>query len=225
MDLIKKVLEEGRKLANHVLKVFEQTYNIIRSLYDPNLPEESPTVTFAKQKLDESIAPWIALDAIYGSLHNLEKQYGDEIARSVENLESSLNSLANLSTQSERLLAVSSNNFPEMMNYAKKASEIKMDFGRRALNVMKVMIIKDALQSSLSITRDALKIFYEELKRKEELIENLLPIKDYGWEKNVTLTDRIASTMEVISNPSKYELDKVMENLHKSLRARAWMNV
>jgi hypothetical protein len=216
LDLIKKVLEDGRSLTNNVIKMFERIYTIIRSLFDPNLPQESPTVSFAKQKLDETNTPWIALDALFASFNNMEKQYGDEIVKSVEQLENSLNLIVNLSEQNQRLTILASGS-SELMDYAKKAQEIQGKLRKKAPNVMKSMIIEEAFESSLNLAVHVLGVFYKELKRKEELIEELLPTKDYGWEKNTTLTERIASALEVITNPSNYTLNVVMENLHKSL--------
>jgi hypothetical protein len=217
IDSIKEVLEGGRFLANEVSQVVEQIYDSIRSLYDPNLPEESQTITFVKQKLDEKTAPWIAIDALFTSLNNWEKQYSAEISKSVENLQSSLTSIVNLSTQSESLLPVLGDNLSKMMDHAKRAEGIKIGIGKKTLNVMNVMIIRDVLQSLLSIARDVLSILYEELKSKEESIESLLPTKDYLWEKNVTLRTRMTSAMEIIFNSSKYGLKQVMENLPKAL--------
>jgi len=215
INIIKKVLNGGRNVANQVLNTFEQIYNIIRSLYDPSLPEESPTVAFLKQRLDEPIAPWIVLETLFNSIINLEKQYGEKVVQSMRYLKDFLNYIADLSVQSERLRLIFGSVFPEIMNYAKRASDIKKDFERRALNVINIIVMRDMLQSSLSIAR-ILKILYEEMKHKEEMIESLLPTKDYEWEKNVTLAERVRSIIEVISDPSKYGLDEIMENLHKS---------
>jgi len=217
IDLIKKVLEGGRFLATEVIQVVGQIYDIIRSLCDPKLPRESPTIAFAKQKLDEKTAPWIALDALFASLNNWERQYGAEISKSVEYLQKSLTSIVNLSTQSERLLPVLGYNFSKLMDHTKRAEGIKIGIEKNALNVMNVLIIRNALQSSLSIARDVLSILYEELTSKEESIESLLLTRDYLWGKNVALRERMASEMEIIVNSSKYELTQVMENLPKSL--------
>jgi len=217
VDVIKEVLEGGRFLATGVIQVVEQIYDIIRSLYDPKLPEESLTITFAKQKLDEKTALWIALDALFTSLNSWEKQYSAEISKSVEYLQKSLTSIVNLSTQSERLLPVLGDNFSKLMNHTKRAEAIKIGIEKNTLKVMNVLIIRDALQSSLRIARDVLSILYEELTSKEESIESLLLTRDYLWEKNVALRERMASEMEIIFNPSKYKLTQVMENLPKSL--------
>jgi hypothetical protein len=214
---IKEVLEGGRLLANDVIPVAEQIYDIIRSLCDPNLPEENQSIAFAKQKLGEKTAPWIAADALLISLINWKKQYGAEISKSVESLQNSLTPIANLGTQSERLLPILGGNYSKLVDHAKTAEGIKIGIEKKPVNIMSVIVIRDALQSLLSIARDVLSILYEELKTKEELIESLLPTKDYLWEKNVTLRTRMASAMEIIFDSSKYELKQVMENLSKSL--------
>ena len=217
IDRIKEVIEGGRLLANDVIPVVEQIYAIIRSLYDPSLPEESQTLTFAKQKLNENIAPWIAIDALFTSLNTWKKQYGAQISKSVENLQNSLTPIANLGTQSEQLLPVLGDNLSKMMDLAKRAEDIKVGIEKKPLNIMNVTIIKDVFQSSLSISKDVLSILYEELKTKEESIESLLPTKDYLWDKNVTLRQRMTSAMDIMFDSSKYKLNQVMENLPKSL--------
>jgi hypothetical protein len=216
INRIKEVLEGGRFLVTEVIQVVEQTYAIIRSLYDPKLPEESLTITFVKKKLDEKTTPWIAIEALFTALNNWEKQYSAEISKSVEYLQKSLTSIVNLSNQSERLLVLG-DNLSKLMDYAKMAEEIKIGIEKKPLNVMNVMIIGDVLQSSLSIARDVLSILYEELKSNEESIESLLFTKDYLWEKNVTLREQMTSEMNVIFNSSKYELNQVLEHLPKSL--------
>jgi hypothetical protein len=217
IDLIKEVLDSGHSLANEVVQAVEQIYDIIRSLYDPSLPEESRAIAFAKEKLEEKKAPWIAIDALFASLNNWRKQYGDEISKSLDYLQSSLTSIANLSTQGEILLPVLGDNASKMMEHAKRADAIKTSIEKKTANVMNVTIIGEVLQSSLSIARDVLSILYEELKNEEESIESLLLTKDYLWEKNVTLKERMTSSMEIIFNSPKDELNQVMENLPKSV--------
>ncbi len=216
INRIKEVLEGGRSLVTEVIQVAEQIYAIIRSLYDPKLPEESLTITFVKKNLDEKTTPWISIEALFTSLNNWEKQYSAEISKSVEYLQKSLTSIVNLSNQSERLLVLG-DNLSKLMDYAKMAEEIKISIEKKPLNVMNVLIIGDVLQSSLSIARDVLSILYEELKSNEESIESLLFTKDYLWEKNVTLREQMTSEMNVIFNSSKYELKQVLEHLPKSL--------
>jgi hypothetical protein len=219
VDSIREVLEGGWILANEVSQVVEQIYTVLRSLYDPTLPEESRTIAFVKQKLDEKTAPWIVMDALYTSLNSWRKQYSAKISKSVEHLQNSLTSILNLSTQSERLLPILGNNLTKLMDDAKRAEDVKIGMEKRALsdNVVNVIIIGDIFQSLLSIAKEVLSILHEELNTKEESIENLLPTKDYLWERNVTLRTRMTSAMEIIYDSAKYGMDQVMENLPKAL--------
>ena len=109
-------METGRILTTEVIQVAEQTYEIIRSLYDPNLPEKSLAVTFARKKLDKKIVSWIALKALFVALHNWQKQYSAEISKSIEYLQTSLDSIVSLSTQNERLLPVFGQNFSKLID-------------------------------------------------------------------------------------------------------------
>jgi hypothetical protein len=217
LELIREVLESGRALTTEVIQVAEQTYDLIRSLYDPNLPEISLAVTFAKKKLDEKTVSWIALNALFAALHNWQKQYSAEISKSMDHLQKSLNSIVNLSTQSERLLPVLGDNFPKLMDLVKRAEDVRVCMKKKTLNVMNILIIREVLQSSLRISRDILLIVQEELTSNEKAIESLLLTKDYSWEKNVAWRKQITSEMEMITSSSKYDLSKVMENLPRSL--------
>jgi len=217
LELIKKVLESGRALTTKVIEVAEQTYDLIRSLYDPNLPEKSLAVTFARKKLDENTVSLIGLNALFVALHNWQKQYSAEVSKSMDCLQKSLNSIVNISTQSERLLPALGDNFPKLMDIVKRAEDIRICMKKKTLNVMNILIIREVLQSSLRIARDVLLIVQEELTSNEKAIESLLLTKDYSWEKNVEWRKQITSEMEMVVNSSKYELSQVMENLPRSL--------
>ncbi len=217
IDQVKEVLERGRSLANEVIKVAEQIYEVIRSYYDPDLPEESQSIAFAQKRLDEKATPWTALNVLFASLNNWNKQYKVQIFKSVDPLQKSLASIANLSTKNERLLSVFDDNFPIIMENAKKAENLKIDVEKNTFNVINVLTIRDVFQSSLSIVRDILSILYEKLKSKEKAIEILAPSEDFLWEKNDDLMKRMASAMEITSNSSENTLSQVLESLPKFL--------
>jgi hypothetical protein len=217
IERIRDVLNGGALLANEVIQVAEQVYDTIRSLYDPNLPEESQSIKFAKQKLDKKEAPWMAMEALFISLNNWRKQYYVQISKSVENLQSSLSAIAKLTTQSKELLPVLGDDFSKLMDHAKKAEDIKISIERKNLNAVDVLVIRDVFESSLSIARDVLSILYEKLKSEEKAIESLAPSEDYLWEKNESLSGRMASAMKILLNSSKYEFNQVLENMPKSL--------
>jgi hypothetical protein len=217
LELIKEVLDSGRDISTKVIQVAEQTYDLIRSLYDPNLPEKNLAVTFAKKKLDENTVSWTGLNAVFSALHNWQRQYSTEISKSMDCLQNSLNSIANIGTQSERLFPILGDNFPKLMDLVKRAEDVRACMAKKTLNVMNILILREVLESSLRIARDVLLIVQEELASNEKAIESLLLTKDYSWEKNVEWRKQIASETEVVVNSSNYELSKVMKNLPRSL--------
>jgi hypothetical protein len=135
----------------------------------------------------------------------------------VENLQSSLSAIAKLTTQSKELLPVLGDDFSKLMDHAKKAEDIKISIDRKNLNAVDALVIREVFESSLSIARDVLSILYEKLKSEEKAIEGLAPSEDYVWEKNESLSERMASAMKILLNSSKYEFNQVLENLPKSL--------
>jgi hypothetical protein len=217
IEAIKQVLDGGRVLAKDVVTVAEPIYGIIRPLYDPTLPEKSRAIEFTMQKLGEKEAPWIAIEALYSSLNNWKRQYGAEILASMKYLKSSLTPIANLSGESEVLPPIFGENLPKVLEDAKKAEAMKVATEKKAekdqLNIVDVIALKDDIQSFLGISKDVISMLYAELISEEEAIERLLPTKDYLWEKNSTLRERLKKANEALANPSGYKINQIMENL------------
>jgi hypothetical protein len=218
IERIKEVLEAGRSLTNEIIPVVEQIYGIMRSLYDPNLPEESGAVSFAKEKLSGKTPPWVAIDALLVALNNWRRQYEAGIIQSVENLRASLSYIIMLNSQNEALLpALNNDNLVKITALTRTAENIEIGIEEKTLNVTEVTVVSSVFQSSLDIAKDVLLIFYEEILNEEKAIESLLPKKDYLWEKNITLKERMASAVDMVSNPQKYGLKQTLENLPKFL--------
>lgn len=215
IDRIKEVADAGHLLASEVIQVTEQVYEIIRSLYDADLPENSQTVAFAKQKLDEA-APWTAMDALFTAFNNWKRQYSANIAQSVEALKNSLAPIAALRTQRELLEPVLGDALTNLTDDAKKAEDIKVRI-EKPLGIISVITIKDTLQSSLSIAREVLSILYAKLESTEASIEGLLPTKEYSWERNDALSKRMQTAIEIICDSENHTLNQVLENLPKAL--------
>ena len=216
IDQIKETLEGSKLFANEVTKVTTQIYESIRSLYDPTLPEKSETIEFVQQKL-EANAVWIGNEALFSAINNWRKQYGASISKSVEHLQKSLVSMASLRDNSEKLSSILGANLQRLLDDTAQAEEIRSRIGNTAITVLNVMALKEALQSSISIMGDVFSVIYAEIKRQEDAIESLLPTKDYLWDRNVTLKQRLASALEIVSNPSESRLDQAVENLPKFL--------
>jgi hypothetical protein len=221
IEAIKQTLEAGRTLAKEVMQVAEPIYSIIRSLYDPSLPEKSRAIEFTTQKIEQKESPWIAIEALYNSLNNWSRQYGNEILVSMKFLRDSLTPIANLTSESEALPPVFGENLPTVLGYAKKAEGMKLLVGKNAekekLNIVDVVALKDDIQTFLGIANDVLSMLYAELVSEEDTIDRLLPTKDYLWETNSTLRERLKKAIDTLSNPSNYKINQIMENLPKTL--------
>jgi hypothetical protein len=221
IEAIKQVLESGRALVKEVVDVVEPIYGIIKPLYDPSLPEKSRAVEFANEKLQKKEAPWIAIEALYNSLNNWKRQYSSEIQASMKYLRNSINPIANLSFQSETLPSVFGENTDKVLNYAKKAESMKEVSEQRVekekVDILDLIALKDDVQAFISMSNDILSMLYNSLINDEEAIDHLLPTKDYLWEKNSTLRDRLKTTTEILSSTSNYQINQIMENLPKYL--------
>lgn len=221
IEAIKQVLESGRALVKEVVAVVEPIYAIIKPLYDPSLPEKSRAVEFANEKLQKKEAPWIAIDALYSSLNNWKRQYSSEIQASMRYLRTSINPIANLIYQSETLPSVFGENTEKVLTYAKKAESMKVVAEQRAekekVDILDLIALKDDVQAFISMSNDILSLLYNSLINDEEAIDRLLPTKDYLWEKNSTLRDRLKTATEILSSTSHYQINQIMENLPKYL--------
>jgi hypothetical protein len=217
VDYIKRVLEDSRCFTKEASQEVEQVYDILRLLYDPGLPKERNTTTFALRKLGENTAPWISMEALFIALNNWRKQYGEEISMSIQNLKDSLTSIINLGEESKRLRPVLEEKITRLTSNAEKARDIKRSIETKSLNIMNILMIRDVFKSSLAISRDVTAIFYEELKDKEETIDSLLPTKDFVWEKNVSLMNRMTLAMQVFSEETDTGMKKAFDNLPKFL--------
>jgi hypothetical protein len=210
---IKDVLSQGRSFTNEIIKVAEQVYAVLRSFYDSDLPKESQSVAFARKKLAEKAPPWIALDALFTALNNWSKQYKVQISQSVTHLQDALASIANLGNQNEKMESIIGGDFTRILENVEKAKSMKSEIEENALGVVNIMTIKDFFKPSLNIARDILSIFYEKLISKQKEVEDLAPSEEFFWEKNESLTKRMAHAMELTSKSSQLQLGHVLEKL------------
>jgi hypothetical protein len=217
IETIKQILEAGRAVVREAVEVVDPIYGIVRPLYDPSLPEKCRAVEFASSKLATKEAPWIVIEALYNSLNNWRRQYGAEILSSMKYLKTSLSPIASLSSQGEVLPFVFGENTPKVLDYAKKAEAMKAAAQKRVenekLSMLDVIALKNDVQAFLDIANDVLSMLYNGLISEEEAIERLLPTKDYLWEKNSTLRERLKKATEILAKPSNYRINQIMENL------------
>ncbi len=217
VDNVLQVLEASRILANQVSLTVEETYTIIRALYDRTLPEQSRTIEFAKQQLGKNTAPWFATDALFATLTNWKTFYSKDVTKSVDYLQNSLAELVSLNTQADTLQAALGDQYEKITDKIEQARAIKHSLEGKVLSVTNLPLIRDSIEQSLSVSKDILSSLHELMERKETSIERLLPVKEDFWEKNVALREQTEYSIEAIDDARHQELNKTLAELPKAL--------
>ncbi len=215
IESIQAVLIESRNMANDAINTAEPIYNIIRALYDPDLPEECQVVSFAREKLHNKM-PFHAISGVYSGLVNWRKQYGKEVEQSIEQLNKSLNQIIELGKAPDSIVIIVGDKLPTIIGHAKRAEEIKKISEKTQPNVLNIITLREMLDNFIAISKDVLSILYEEVKDKEQTIEDLTPAQDTLWEKNATLRERLTIAMQELYS-TKAELNQIMLHLPKYL--------
>ena len=213
---IKEILDSGENLVTEVLELTEKAYIVVRSLYDPDLPEESQAIVFAKKQISENCNPWVASNSLFTALNNWRKQYHSQISLSVDCLLGSISVVAGLRNQSGSLRQVLDNEFSKIMDLSERAENLGLLIPENAMTVGGIVTVGDVFLSSLEILGDALVILNEKLTATEASIVGLLPAEDYVWGKNASLRDRMASVIDVFLHHSEHTPDQVFEALPKA---------
>ncbi len=210
VENIRQILETSRVLANEVSHTVDESYSIIRALFDQTLPEESRTIAFAKQQMEKKVAPWFATDALFTALINWKALYGKEISTFVEHLRNALAELVNLNAQAAALQPILGEHYVTIKNSLEQAQLTKRSIETRALSVPDLPLIREALEASLAASKDVLSTLYVLMERKETSIEALLPVKEDFWEKNVSLKEQTAFALQAIAEAPKQEYNKIV---------------
>jgi hypothetical protein len=217
VEAIKQILDAGRALIKEVVLVAQPVYDIIRPLYDPTLPEKCRPAEFALSKVNSKEAPWIGVEALYSALMNWKRVYGAEILTSMKYLRASIAPIASLGVEGEVLPAVFGEKYPQVLEYVKKAELMRASaektFDKSDLNILDVVLLKDEVATFLGITSDVLLTLYSGLISEGEAIDRLIPTPDYVVEKNEPLRERLRKATATLSEPSKYKINEIMENM------------
>ena len=216
IKIIESVLAQTKSVAKQIIAAVEPIYDTIRELFDPSLPENSKTIQFAKDRLENNGAPWIAVEALYNSIHNWNRQYSAEVSSSINHLQKSLGPITSLNDENHALSEVFGDNLPKILDYAKEAETIKnsLEFkDERSLFILKVVSLKNNAQSILCMSQDILSLLYKKFISEEVAIEQSLPVKDYPWSKNTSLNIRLKKANEAFSAKKKMKFNQLIANL------------
>ena len=217
VENIRQILETSRTLASEISQTVQETYSIIRALYDQTLPEQSRIITFAEQQLEKKIAPWFATDALFTAQTNWKTLYGKDVSKSKEYLQNSLAELTSLNVQTETLQPTLGDQYQKIMNCIERTQNLERSLKIKVLSVANLPFLRDALETSLAISKEVLSTLHELMERKEASIERLLPVREGFWEKNAALKEQTASAINAIAEAPKRELNKTLAELPKAL--------
>lgn len=213
IETIRQVVNAGRAVGIEVNQLSEGIYRSLQSLYDPLLPPESGTLTYVAQRLKQKTAPWPAMNALMASLNTWDRNYQTDIIKSMDVLKKSTAYLEHLKMNEKNLAIILGDSYPKVSELLSKVDEIKATIIKQRASLMNVTVIEGAFQLVFSITTGVLSEIHSEMKAKESSIETLQPILDYFWEKNIPLGEQIAAEIDLMSDRTKYTLNKAMESL------------
>ena len=106
----------------------------------------------------------------------------------------------------------------ELLNdLSEKVKGRKFADGEENLKVLKVILIRDKILSTVNIVGQIIALLYNMLTDLEYEVEQLLPRDDYEWNRNLTLTDRMEQSLQVLENYEKYDINEIVDHLYKVL--------
>lgn len=213
---IEGVVETGRVLVEALIDTSDKIYEIISSLFEPSLPEDSATLLISREKLDED-EPWVIIDAILVSLKNWEKQYSADIVKATRPINDSIDTIAELSQRGSKLAGLLGDNYEEIRALAERVESKNFTTGDENLRVLKVILIRDTILNTVDVVGKIIGILYYYIKNLEFNIDLLLPREDYEWNRNLTLTERMSQSLEVINNYEQYRIDELISHLYRVL--------
>ncbi len=108
--------------------------------------------------------------------------------------------------------------YEELVGLVSAAEGIKINVEESSLKVTDVTMMGSVFDRALDITRGVLTMLNDELLLKERAIEGMLPRKNYIWEKNFTLKERLAQAVDMVSQPEKYGYKETLAELPRFLR-------
>jgi len=213
---IGEYVEAGGYLVEELVLTSDRIYEIIHSLFEPNLPGVSPILQISREEADKD-DPWIIIDAIISSLKNWEKQYSAEIERSTQPIKDSVETIIELSKREYTLLPILGDRFYMIKELAGEL-EVKDFSGDDAdLKVLRVILIRDTILATVDVVARVIGILYDHLRDLEKTIDGLMPLEDYEWNKNLTLIDRMNTSLEIINDYGNREIADIISHLYRVL--------
>lgn len=216
LDHIDGVIEAGRVLVEALIDTSDKIYEIISSLFEPNLPKDSATLMISREKLEED-EPWVIIDAILISLKNWEKQYSADIVNATRPINDSVETVVQLSRRRSSLSSLLGEKYEEIRQLSERVEARNFSADDENLRVLKVILIRDTILNTVDVVGKIIGILYYHIKDLEFNINLLLPREDFEWNRNLTLTERMNQSLDVINNYEQYRIDELISHLYRVL--------
>ena len=216
VEHINHIIASGRVLVEKLIDTSDKIYEIISSLFEPNLPRDSATLQISRQKIDED-EPWVIIKAILVSLKNWEKQYSADILNATRPINDSIETIIQLSKRKSSLMPLLGDKYELIQNLSEQMTKRSFEEEDENLKVLKVILIRDTILSTVNVVGRIIGLLYYHLQDLEFNINLLLPREDYEWNRNMTLTERMNQSLEVINNYERYGIDEIITHLYRVL--------
>ena len=216
VEHINQIIDSGRVLVEKLIDTSDKIYEIISSLFEPNLPRDSATLQISRQKIDED-EPWVIIKAILVSLKNWEKQYSADILNATRPINDSIETIIQLSKRKSSLMPLLGDKYELIQNLSEQMTKRSFEEEDENLKVLKVILIRDTILSTVNVVGRIIGLLYYHLQDLEFNINLLLPREDYEWNRNMTLTERMNQSLEVINNYERYGIDEIITHLYRVL--------
>ncbi|MFH2111614.1 MAG: hypothetical protein ABIJ47_10200 [Candidatus Bathyarchaeota archaeon] len=216
VEHVNNIVASGRVLVERLIDTSDKIYEIISSLFEPSLPKDSATLQISREKIEED-EPWVIIDAILVSLKNWEKQYSAEIMSATRPINDSVETILQLSKRKSSLMPLLGEKYELIQALSGKVAKRNFAEEDQNLKVLKVILIRDTILSTVNVVGRIIGLLYYHLQDLEFNINLLLPREDYEWNRNMTLTERMNQSLEVINNYERYRIDEIITHLYRVL--------
>ena len=213
---INEVIASGHTVVKRLIETSDIIYEIISSLFEPNLPRSSATLTISREKIEED-EPWVIVDAILVSLKNWERQYSADIVKATRPINESMETILELRNREGMLRPLIGEDFDEIERLSQQMTEKSYSAAGDDLNVLRVIQIRDTIFRTVTVVGGIIRVLYTQILQLEESIESLLPREDYEWNRNTTLNYRMKQSLDVIDHYDRYEIDDIVSQLYRVL--------
>jgi len=216
VEHINHIIDSGRVLVMKLIDTSDKIYEIISSLFEPNLPRDSATLQISRQKIEED-EPWVIIKAILVSLRNWERQYSADILNATRPINDSIETIIQLSKRKSSLMPLLGDKYELIQSLSEQMTKRSFAEEDENLKVLKVILIRDTILSTVNVVGRIIGLLYYHLQDLEFNINLLLPREDYEWNRNMTLTERMNQSLEVINNYERYRIDEIITHLYRVL--------